>query len=108
MIQNKRAEFAVRILKQYAKECGTLPRSTSDLSPMEEWLILQLHAFTEVSKTTERVQELVTCSACHCEDPTVDLYLFDGMCASCTEKSLYDTDLNLKACLYNERRKIEL
>jgi len=41
---NEKAEFAVRVLKQYALENSTLPRSTSDLSPMEEWLILRLIA----------------------------------------------------------------
>lgn len=35
-------EFAVKILKQYAKENMTLLRSTSGLSPLEQWLIIQL------------------------------------------------------------------
>jgi hypothetical protein len=37
---NEKAEHAVKLLRQYAKECSTLPRSTSDLSPLEEWLII--------------------------------------------------------------------
>lgn len=41
---NKKAEFAARVLKQYALESQTLVRSTSDLSPMEQWLISRLHA----------------------------------------------------------------
>ena len=41
---NEKAEFAVRVLKQYALENSIPPRSTSDLSPMEEWLILRLLA----------------------------------------------------------------
>ena len=32
----------VDILKQYSKESGTIIRSTSDLSPLEVWLIQQL------------------------------------------------------------------
>ena len=41
---NEKAEFAVRVLKQYALENGIPARSTSDLSPMETWLILRLLA----------------------------------------------------------------
>lgn len=37
------AEYAVKILKQYADENHTTVRGTSDLSPLEEWLIIQLH-----------------------------------------------------------------
>ena len=39
---NEKAEFAVRVLKQYALENQVPARSTSDLSPMEQWLILRL------------------------------------------------------------------
>jgi hypothetical protein len=39
---NKKAEFAVEILKEYAKQNQVLPRSTSDLSKLEEWLIIEL------------------------------------------------------------------
>ncbi len=41
-IPTEKSEFAVEILKQYATENGIPARSTSDLSPMEEWLIIQL------------------------------------------------------------------
>lgn len=41
---NEKAEFAVRVLKQYALENQIPARSTSDLSPMEQWLILRLLA----------------------------------------------------------------
>ena len=41
---NDKAEFACIILQQYAKEQGIAARSTSDLSRLEEWLILQLFA----------------------------------------------------------------
>jgi hypothetical protein len=43
---NEKAEFAVKVLKQYAHENQVPARSTSDLSPMEQWLILRLLAFT--------------------------------------------------------------
>lgn len=39
---NEKAEFAVKVLKEYAEQNQVLPRSTSDLSKLEEWLILQL------------------------------------------------------------------
>ena len=35
-----KAEWAVHILKTYSKETGLLPRSTMDLSPLEQWLII--------------------------------------------------------------------
>ena len=35
-------KLAVEILKQYAEERNVLVRSTSDLSFLEEWLILKL------------------------------------------------------------------
>mgnify|MGYP003596844908 CR=1 FL=1 len=41
---NEKAEFAVRVLRQYALENQVQARSTSDLSPMEQWLILRLLA----------------------------------------------------------------
>ena len=41
---NEKAEFAVRVIKQYALENQIPARSTSDLSPMEQWLILRLLA----------------------------------------------------------------
>lgn len=41
---NEKAEFAVRVLRQYALEKQVPARSTSDLSPMEQWLILRLLA----------------------------------------------------------------
>jgi len=41
---NEKVEFAVRVLKQYALENQIPARSTSDLSPMEQWLILRLLA----------------------------------------------------------------
>ena len=36
-------QFAVEILRQYAHENQVPPRSTSDLSPLEQWLINQLY-----------------------------------------------------------------
>jgi hypothetical protein len=41
---NEKAEFAGRVLRQYALENQVPARSTSDLSPMEQWLILRLLA----------------------------------------------------------------
>jgi hypothetical protein len=39
---NKKAEFAVKLLKQYALENQVPARSTSDLSKLEEWLIVHM------------------------------------------------------------------
>lgn len=44
------AEFAVKKLKQYAEENNVLPRSTTDLSPLEQWLLLQLFNTNSVWK----------------------------------------------------------
>lgn len=41
-MKNK-AEFAVNILLEYAKENGINGRDTTDLSPLESWLILRLY-----------------------------------------------------------------
>ena len=38
-----KAEFAVDILLEYAKENGINGRDTTDLSPLESWLILRLY-----------------------------------------------------------------
>ena len=41
--KNEKADFAIELLKRYSKQTGNLLRGTSDLSPLEEWLIIQLH-----------------------------------------------------------------
>lgn len=48
----KLPEFAVSVLKQYALEQGINPRSTSDLSPMESWLIRRLYQHREEEGST--------------------------------------------------------
>lgn len=40
--KNEKADFAVQLLRKYAHQTGNLLRGTSDLSPLEEWLIVQL------------------------------------------------------------------
>lgn len=42
-VAHKISEFAVSILQEYAKENQTLIRSTSDLSPLEEWLLERMY-----------------------------------------------------------------
>lgn len=51
---NEKAEFAVQMLRKYAHQTGNMLRGTSDLSPLEEWLIIQLY---EAQK--ERVEEKI-------------------------------------------------
>ena len=43
MVRNEKAEFAVKILLEYANENGINGRDTTDLSPLEQWLILRLY-----------------------------------------------------------------
>jgi len=37
-----KADYAVELLRQYAMENQTLIRGTSDLSPLEQWLLMKL------------------------------------------------------------------
>ena len=53
---NEKAEFAVRVLKQYALENYIPARSTSDLSPMEQWLILRLLAVIKSLPDSEEIR----------------------------------------------------
>jgi hypothetical protein len=39
---SKKSKSALHILEIYAEQNKVLPRSTSDLSKLEEWLILEL------------------------------------------------------------------
>jgi hypothetical protein len=54
---NDKAKFAVEILKQYALENQIPERSTSDLSPMEVWLILRLMTISKNSQTADKTQD---------------------------------------------------
>ena len=51
-----KAKFAVKTLKQYAHEQGIHGRDTSDLSPLESWLILQLHGAQTAIDNFEKLQ----------------------------------------------------
>ena len=48
MEEEKKIDHALKILKQFAVENGTTLRSTSDLSKLEEWLLLK--SFQEQEK----------------------------------------------------------
>jgi hypothetical protein len=52
-----KAEFAVKILHQYAREQGINGRDTTDLSPLEKWLILQLYG---AQTTIDNFEKLAT------------------------------------------------
>ena len=45
-----------------------------------------------------------TCSGCNQPKPTVKRHMFDGMCADCRDKALYDYDFAIKV----ENRNNEL
>ena len=38
-----KGDYASNVLKEYSKQNTLPPRSTSDLSPLEQWLIIQLY-----------------------------------------------------------------
>ena len=42
------------------------------------------------------------CSGCGKNKLTVNRHMFDGMCADCTDKALYDADFAKRARLRNE------
>lgn len=42
VLEGANSKSTVEILRQYAEENKTTVRSTSDLSPLEEWLLLKL------------------------------------------------------------------
>lgn len=51
---NKKAKFAVKLLKEYALENQTTARSTSDISPLEEWLILKLYDIERIAEEQDK------------------------------------------------------
>lgn len=51
-INNPKVEFVIQVLKQYAKENSIIIRSTSDLSPLEQWLLIKLYDTYKQSKET--------------------------------------------------------
>jgi len=40
---NELADFVIKTLRKYADERGVIQRSTSDLSSLEQWLIVELY-----------------------------------------------------------------
>ena len=57
----------------------------------------------------ETVQDLVTdkqvavCSGCDNKKSTVDRLMFDGLCADCTDRALYDYEFQKKAKKTNRK-----
>jgi len=47
-MENKKVEFAIKILKQYADENGEIVRGTTDTSPLEQWLIMRLYKASQL------------------------------------------------------------
>jgi predicted amidophosphoribosyltransferase len=45
------------------------------------------------------------CSGCNTKQGTVDRNMFDGLCADCTNKALYDYEFAKKAQIRNEELK---
>lgn len=60
---NEKAAFAVGVLKKYAHENQVPPRSTSDLSKLEQWLILELmeeaHENVKLKEFVEKVEKVL-------------------------------------------------
>ena len=44
-----KSKYIVEVLKQYADEQGIIVRSTSDLSPLEAWLLNKLFVIVDQS-----------------------------------------------------------
>jgi hypothetical protein len=81
---NKKAEFTVKILKEYVKENQVMPRSTSDLSRLEEWLIMKI--FTVKNLSLSGVSKFVTAKDLKCPrcKKHALMQYFDGKeCTSC-------------------------
>lgn len=55
------AQFAVKTLKKYALQTSNLPRSTSDLSRFEEWLIIQLYE-AQKERREEKMKPYTACA----------------------------------------------
>ena len=54
-----KAQTAVQILKRYALEQGIHGRDTSDLSPLEQWLILRIvHNINELRVISEKLDDI--------------------------------------------------
>ena len=53
---NDKAQFAIRLLKEYAEQNQLPARSTSDLSPLEEWLISKI--YNKVKKPAPVTKEI--------------------------------------------------
>lgn len=51
---NKKAKFAVKTLKEYAIENQTTARGTTDISPLEEWLILKLYDIERIAEELDK------------------------------------------------------
>jgi hypothetical protein len=51
------------------------------------------------------VSNCAICSGCNRPKPTVKRHMFDGMCADCTDKALYDYDFAKRAEKRNEELK---
>lgn len=51
---NKKAKFAVKTLKEYALESQTTARGTTDISPLEEWLILKLYDIERIAEELDK------------------------------------------------------
>lgn len=47
----------------------------------------------------------LVCSGCLTKQPTVDRDMFDGLCADCTTRALYDEDFEKRAKEINEELK---
>jgi hypothetical protein len=55
-------EFAVKVLREYSVSNALPIRSTSDLSPLEEWLIVKLKESNELMGIlTDTIEQLISC-----------------------------------------------
>lgn len=52
-MQNEKTQYIIDILKHYAKEQGVIVRSTSDLSPLEIYLLEELYKKSKGEQNTK-------------------------------------------------------
>ena len=60
---NKKAEFTIKLLKQYADDSGVIAHSTSDISPLENYVLTMLYNFVNKKDNIETIDDDVDYSA---------------------------------------------
>ena len=85
---NEKAEFAVEILKEYATQNQVSPRSTSDLSKLEQWLIIELLRVKKLTLPVVVVPKVtLVCNACRGKQFVYSKKQNKEICLNCWEEA---------------------